>query len=227
MGITWKRETSGILSILIACCLLMSFVDAVWHPGYAVKSAVKIVAFFMVPLSYSRINKELQLKSLFIVRKAGMIRAAWFGIGVYLFILVCYFTIGTFFDFSQVTSALTKNVGVNKDNFVLVAIYISFINSLLEEFFFRGFAFMNLRKVAGRQFAYTVSSIAFALYHIAMMIGWFSIPLFLLLLGSLIGAGFLFDWLNEKQGNIYTSWFVHMFANFSINTVGFILFGII
>lgn len=207
--------------------MLMSFVDAIWHPGYAIKSAVKIIAFFVIPLGYSGINKDIQLKSLFVARKAGMIRAGLLGIGVYIFILICYFTIGTYFDFSQVTGSLTKNVGVNKDNFALVAIYISFINSLLEEFFFRGFAFMNLRRIAGRKIAYTVSSIAFALYHVAMMIGWFSIPLFVLLLVALIGAGLLFNWLNEKQGNIYTSWFVHMFANFSINTVGFILFGII
>ena len=33
--------------------------------------------------------------------------------------------------------------------------------------------------------------------------------------------------LNEKCENIYMSWLVHMFANFAINTVGCILFGII
>ena len=35
------------------------------------------------------------------------------------------------------------------------------------------------------------------------------------------------DYLNELNNNIYSSWFVHMFANFAINTVGFILFGVI
>ena len=32
-------------------------------------------------------------------------------------------------------------MGVNAGNFVFVALYISIVNSLLEEFFFRGFAF--------------------------------------------------------------------------------------
>ena len=35
------------------------------------------------------------------------------------------------------------------------------------------------------------------------------------------------DYLNERCENIYMSWLVHMFANFAINTVGCILFGII
>ena len=64
-------------------------------------------------------------------------------------------------------------------------------------------------------------------YHTAMMIGWFSISLFILLLLSLIIAGFIFNYLNERNNNIYSSWMVHMFANFAINTIGFILFGIL
>jgi hypothetical protein len=37
----------------------------------------------------------------------------------------------------------------------------------------------------------------------------------------------IFNILNEKSENIYASWLSHMFANFAINTIGFILFGII
>ena len=36
-----------------------------------------------------------------------------------------------------------------------------------------------------------------------------------------------YNYLNEKCENIYPSWLVHMCANFGINTIGFILFGII
>lgn len=227
MELSFRKEHRGIICILVVACLVMGFVDAVWQPGYAIKSLLKIMAFLVMPFCYSYRNKNVELKSLFIVRRRGMIKAVLLGIGVYAFILACYFTIGNFFDFSQVTGALNKNVGVNKENFIFVAIYISFVNSLLEEFFFRGFVFMNLRKMINRRFAYAVSSIAFALYHVSMMNGWFSIWLFLLLVSALIVAGLMFNRLNEKQQNIYTSWFVHMFANFAINTVGFILFGII
>lgn len=227
MEFNFRKNYRGIIYILFACCMFMGITDAVWQPGYAIKSVLKIIAFLLIPICYSYVNKNIQLKSLFAVKRKGIIHAVLIGLGVYAFILACYFTIGTFFDFSKVTGALNKNVGVNKDNFVFVAIYISFANSLLEEFFFRGFVFMNLRRLVNRKSAYLVSSIAFAVYHVAMMVGWFSIWLFLLLLAALIVAGIIFDWLNEKQENIYTSWFVHMFANFSINTVGFILFGII
>ena len=131
------------------------------------------------------------------------------------------------FDFSGITSALTNNIGVNGDNFIFVSLYISFVNSLLEEFFFRGFSFLTLRRISSSKFAYIFSAAVFSLYHVAMMIGWFSAGVFIIILAGLFAGGLIFNYLNDKSGTIYPSWFVHMFANFAINTVGFILFGII
>jgi CAAX amino terminal protease family. len=49
----------------------------------------------------------------------------------------------------------------------------------------------------------------------------------MLLIAGLFFAGLVFNWLNEKAETIYASWMVHMFANFAINTIGYILFGIL
>lgn len=57
-----------------------------------------------------------------------------------------------------------------------------------------------------------------------MMKGWFSIYLYIITLIGLFIGGLIFNYLNEKNENIYSSWLVHMFANFAINTIGFILF---
>jgi len=57
-----------------------------------------------------------------------------------------------------------------------------------------------------------------------MMIGWFSPLIFLLALTGLFVGGLIFNFFNERFGNIYVSWLIHMFANFAINTVGFIMF---
>ena len=48
-----------------------------------------------------------------------------------------------------------------------------------------------------------------------------------LLMFGLIVGGLIFNALNDKLGNIYPSWFVHMAANFAINSIGLILFDII
>lgn len=222
-----KNRLIAIFFIVIIGCSIMAIIDAVVRPRYEIKSAVKIILFFIVPFLYSRWDKRFKIKSLFIIKGKGLVQVFFLGVLVYVFILGCYFSIGTYFDFSNVTSQLQQNVGIKKENFIFVAIYISFINSLLEEFFFRGFIFTNLKALTSRGIAYSISALVFALYHIAMMTSWFSILLFALLLAGLTVGGVLFNYLNEKQGNIYTSWFVHMFANFAINTVGFMLFGIL
>ncbi|WP_308780115.1 type II CAAX endopeptidase family protein [uncultured Clostridium sp.] len=221
-----KKKT--IILIVLIGCLIMGFIDAVIRPDYLVKSFIKIMLFSIMPIIYSRYDKELNLSSLFKVKsKREIIIALLAGLAVFLFILGAYLIIGRLFDFSNVTSSLSENIGVDKENFILVAIYISFVNSLLEEFFFRGFAFLKLKEVSTRKFAYIFSALAFALYHVAMMIGWFDISLFILTIGGLFIGGLIFNYFNEKYKNIYVSWLIHMFANFAINYIGFMLFNII
>ena len=222
-----KKKKTIILIVLIGC-LIMAFIDAVIRPQYLIKSFIKIILFSIMPILYSKYDRELNLISLFKVKsKKEIIIAVLSGLAVFSFILGAYFIIGRFFDFSNVTSSLSENIGVDKDNFILVAIYISFVNSLLEEFFFRGFAFLKLKQVSSRKFAYVFSSLAFALYHVAMMIGWFSLSLFILTIAGLFIGGLIFNYFNEKYENIYVTWLIHMFANFSINYIGFMLFSII
>ena len=156
--------------------------------------------------------------------KKGLLLAFVLGVAVYGIIIGTYFALRNVFDFSGLTSSLNETTGVNGSNFLWVAIYISFVNSLLEEFFFRGFAFLTFKKAVARKFAYVFSSAAFALYHIAMMIGWFGIPVILLSLLGLFVGGVLFSAFAEKFDDIYLSWLVRMFANFALDTIGFFLF---
>ena len=221
-----KRRQLYIKFLVIAGCLIMAWVDAVLSPNYAIKSAVKFV-FLLLPLGYSLIDRQISFRNLFAFNKKTSLFSLFLGIGVYVLILGAYFIVGNYFDFSKVTMALENNIGVNKNNFVFVALYISFINSLLEEFFFRGFAFLALKKISHRKVACFFSASVFSLYHIAIMKSWFTPPLFILLILSLFISGIFFNWLNEKNDNIFASWMVHMFANFAINTIGFILFDII
>jgi membrane protease YdiL (CAAX protease family) len=222
-----KRKTVATCIIIILCCGLMAVVDGIIQPHYAVKSGIKLALFLAVPFIWSIFDKDLQLKKLFIADRKSLKMALMLCIPVYIVILGGYMLLKDVFDFSAVTASLTGNIGVTKENFIFVSVYISFVNSLLEEFFFRGFSFLTLRRIAGKKFAMIFSAAAFALYHVAMMTGWFGPVVFVLIMAGLFAGGIIFNYLNSKSGNIYASWFVHMFANFAINTVGFILFGII
>lgn len=212
-----------IYGITVLCCLVMAFVDGILHPGYAIKSAIKIALFLLFPLLISKTNPQVIYLQLLRPKKQGLLAACGLGIALYVLILGGFFLVRPFFDFSNIAGALTTNAGVSKDNFLYVSLYISFANSFLEEFFFRGFVFTNLKRLSGKITAYVFSAIIFSLYHVSMMVGWFSPLLFLLVLVGLTAGGILFNWLNEKLDTIYGSWLTHMFANFAINTIAFLL----
>ena len=210
--------------LVIIACIVMGIVDAVIQPGYAIKSAIKIIMFLLIPIVYGLFLKEFNIKNLMKPDKKGLCIALCLGFVIYGVVLGAYWIFKDVFDFSALTGSLNETTGVNKSNFVWVAIYISFVNSLLEEFFFRGFSFITLKKLTSRRFAYVFSSMVFALYHIAMMIGWFGLPVILISLVGLFIGGMIFNRFDEKSENIYLSWLIHMFANFATNTIGFILF---
>lgn len=220
-----NKTVLHILAVALISCTVMAIVDGVIQPGYAVKSAVKLVMFLLIPAVIAKQDRNIAMKSLFRFQKKGFLAALLLGLGIYVLIVGGYFALSQWIDFSGIVGALSENAGVQRENFLFVALYISFINSLLEEFFFRGFVFLNLKKCGSRSFAYGFSACSFSMYHVAMMIGWFDFWVFgLALLGLGIG-GVIFSYLDERQENIYTSWLTHMFANFAINTVGFVLLG--
>lgn len=215
------------IPILVAvACVIMGVVDAVIQPGYVVKSAIKILVFLLIPMIYSVKSGKCNIKSLLTPTKKGFLLAILWGGLVYAVVVGAYLIFRDVFDFSALVGSLNETTGVNKSNFLWVAIYISFVNSFLEEFFFRGFAFLGMKSFFSAKFSYIFSSLAFALYHIAMMIGWFGLPVVLISLLGLFAGGMIFNKFDEKNGNIYLSWLVHMFANFATNTIGFMLFAV-
>lgn len=222
-----RKNALAVCALVLLGCAAMTLVDGVLRPPYAVKSAVKLTLFLLAPLLYEYTVGRDGHRALFRIQRRALLRALALGLGVFALILGAYFALRGIFDFSAVTALLDKNAGVTAENFLWVSLYVSFVNSLLEEFFFRGFAFLVLRRYAGERFACLFSALSFALYHTAMMLGWFSPPLFLLALAGLAAGGVLFDLLDAGSGTIFPSWAVHIFANLAINTVGFILFKIL
>lgn len=227
-----KRERKAkyyvILTVLFST-IMMCIVDGIIMPPYFVKSAIKIFMFLLIPMLYFVFykGKSEYLKKLFIPKKKDFLLALGLGAGVFMVILGAYFLLKPLIDLSTIEKALVSGTGVTAENFIFVAIYISFVNSLLEEFFFRGYAFLILKKEKSKKFAYIFSSLMFALYHVGMTSGWFSILIYFLAMFGLFLGGCIFNFLNDKCENIYPSWLVHMCANFAINTIGLILFEII
>ena len=218
-----------IISTLVIFSLGVTFIDAVIQPPYFLKIAIKIIFFLLIPILYFIIWKTetVEFKTLFHFDSKGMKLSIILAFIIYGAIVCGFFLTRNAFDFSMVTENLTSGMRIDINNFIYVAIYITFFNSLLEEFFFRGFGFITLKKYVNRTVSYLVSPVLFAIYHMGMTFGSYDLLILCVMMSGLFAGGIIFNFLNEKYGNLYQSWFVHMAADAAIMTVGAVLFGIV
>ena len=210
-----------IMLYVVLSCIFMAFIELIIEPNYLIKSIIKIIMFFGIPFIITRLLK-INILNNFKINKKEIIKLFKMGIVIYLVGFILYLILKNVFDFSEIVHSLMVDQQVTEKQLIFVAIYLSFGNSILEEFMFRLISFIKLKEYCSRNFAYIFSSIMFSIYHIAMISIGFPLPLTFLSLIGLFILGILFNWLDEKDNNIYNSWFVHMFCDFLIMTIGFI-----
>ncbi len=220
-----KQRKWKIIFISLFSCVMMAAIELLWKPNYFYKSICKIGLFGGTILWMCL--KEKRSPSFFfkIQNKRQLLKAILLAVAVYVLILFVYGILGSKIDFSQMLNGLSQKEGISAKNFIWVTLYISCVNSLLEELLFRGYAYGFLKEDMPEWQASLFSAGLFAIYHVAIMVNWFSIWLFLLLLAGLFVAGLLFNYL-DHEGGILPSWLLHISANLAINTIGCLLVGV-
>ncbi len=216
-----KNKKLGIIILVVVSCIAMAIVETVIEPTYVVKSALKVVFFLILPIVFMKIVDEKIFDS-FALDKKSILKLLGLGAGIYALIMGAYFLTRGVFDYTALVDSLSADQHVTADSFIWIAMYISFGNSLLEEFLFRLIAFIVLSRHAPKPVAYVFSSVLFAVYHIAMIGKSFPLPLLALALVGLAAGGCIFNYVDDKNKNIYNSWIIHMFADFAIMTIWYI-----
>jgi membrane protease YdiL (CAAX protease family) len=224
-----KSKRFIILSTLLACFILYIIEQGV-GVSYAIKTILKISIFVGLPIGYVKliskqnISEALKLKDINLKDfKIGFISGLLF----FTIVMGAYFIVGNQIDFNMIAQELQTKLKVTPLNFIFIGLYITFGNSFLEEFFFRGFIFMNLYELGSKKLAYVYSSILFALYHIAIFKTWFTLPITFLALFGLVSVGFLFNWMDTKSRNFINSWIAHIFADIAVILIGLRMFEMI
>ncbi len=219
-----KRELSLILVLSLVAVGVIGYIDAFAPVAYLYKAMGKAVLFVGVPLLYWKLCPDFSYKTLFRCDKSTLKWGGLLGGFVFSVVVGAYFLTKSFVDLSMVTVELESRLHIDAGNFILVAVYIASCNSLLEEFFFRGFLFFRLKDLVNGKFAHITSSIIFAVYHVGIMLTWFVWWVFALCMLALVIGGVIFNLLDEKSESLYPSWICHACANVGINLVGCILF---
>lgn len=223
-----KKKVSLLVILSVIACIIMFFIEKYLHPGFFLKSILKIAVFLSSVAIYYKVTKDkFDLLGLKDLNRTNFYRILRLGLVVFIFILIGYYFMKNYIDLDNIKENLLSKEGITKDNFIFVSIYISVVNSLLEEFFFRGHIFGKLKSLNYKKLGYIFSPILFSLYHIAIIDSWFTPALFGLFVIGLVVVGVFFNFIMEKANSFLAPWIVHAFANLGINTIGFIMLGVL
>ena len=208
------------LILAIAGIAVLLWVEQWLGVSYIWKTLAKFILFLILPLLIFR--REVRLFMKFRDTDPQRIRMSLaIGVGVMAAVFGAFFLLRPFIDTEALVSDLAGRAGVTGVIYPFVAIYILFGNSLLEEFFFRGVLPAQFKEHP--RLGLTVPPILFAVYHIAIFLPWFSLPILAAAVAGLAAGGVIFQLANGRNGTILPSWIIHMSADLAVLIIGAIL----
>lgn len=107
--------------------------------------------------------------------------------------------------------------------YALLGVFYSVIHSYLEEYYWRWFAFRQLRRLSPLAPAAIISGIAFAAHHalvLGLFFGWGS-PLAWLAGGSVAVGGAFWAWLYDRSRRLWIAWLSHMVIDIGVFGMGY------
>ncbi len=111
--------------------------------------------------------------------------------------------------------------------YVLFGLFVSLAHSFLEEYYWRWFAFGQLRRVAPVPMAIVLSSLGFMAHHVFILgtyFGYGSLPTVTFSLAIALGGG-VWAWIYHRSDSLYGPWLSHLFVDVAIFVVGYDMVG--
>lgn len=214
-----KNLLIGLIPALLAITIVL-ITEQVFQPGYALKSAVKVLAFAGAIALYCVLTRR-RFSDVVGLHKIKNIKVILLCMLIFFVGMAAAFLLFRgWIDLPGIRQSLMTKENLTKENCLFVFLYIIFCNSFLEECFFRGFVFglFSDKRVGG-----IVSAVLFSVYHIGIFITWFNPLIFLLCLVGLAAVGLFLQWLCEKFGSVLASYMTHAGANVAIDVIGLLL----
>jgi membrane protease YdiL (CAAX protease family) len=111
--------------------------------------------------------------------------------------------------------------------YILLGVFYALFHSLLEEYFWRWFAFGQLRRVKRLWPAILVAALAFMGHHVVILGKLFENELWVAwLLSSAVAVGGVFwAWLYDRTGSLLGPWLSHLIIDVGVFWVGYELIG--
>jgi membrane protease YdiL (CAAX protease family) len=158
----------------------------------------------------------------------GLMLGAAFGVLVGAAMAALYFSVlkprGLFEQPAMEVQQKIKSFGLDSPaKYLLFAVFVAAIHSLLEEYYWRWFVFRQLSRGTTLPLAIGISSVAFALHHVLVLQVYFTwqSPLTWLFSAGVAVGGAVWAWLYHRSGSLYAPWLSHAVVDAAIFAVGY------
>jgi membrane protease YdiL (CAAX protease family) len=203
----------AVLPLVVITCQLLAFAmlygpEAKLSP---IEYSIYKLAFIVPPVWYCWQHGIGVFRDIFKFRNGrnGLPVAVGLGLAGAAIFLGVYFTVGhLLIDKAGVVAKINAQFGVNKTTVLLVAPFTVLLNSLLEEFFYRGFSFGLIVK-RNRKLGYLLPAVTFTVQHLLFIYHW--APWYSIAIGTLglFVFALVVEWLYERYDTIVAPWVAH------------------
>jgi len=173
------------------------------------------VCFLVPPLIYCRMLGISVFDDILKLRnwRRWLSRAVWLGGLAVLIFWGAYYILGDLLlDKAMIAEKIGDQFSVTASTVLLIAPVTILVNSLLEEFFYRGFAFGLLVK-RQRWLGYLLPATVFTIQHILFIYHWVTPLPFSMAVVGLFVLALVLEKMYEKADSIVAPWLVHVFGD--------------
>lgn len=196
---------------IIGVQLALDLDDALGVAGYSLYK----LCFLIPPLLYCKIVGIRVLDDIIKPRnwRRCLSQALGLGAAAVLIFWAAYYALGELLlDRQLIVEKIGQQFSVNARTVMLVAPITIFMNSLLEEFFYRGFAFGLLER-RHRAIAYSLPAAVFTVQHVLFIYHWVTpLPLLMAVAGLFVFA-LVLQKIYEAADSIVAPWLVHILGD--------------
>lgn len=109
-----------------------------------------------------------------------------------------------------------------RDHYWILVVYLSFFNSFVEEYYWRGFILAELRsRIPGMLPLCIISGVLFGLHHLVATLAMFPWPVVIVATGGSAIAGGVWAWMRLRGDSIFDCYISHIVADFGVMWIGY------
>ena len=177
------------------------------------------VCFLVPPLIYCRMKGIRVGRDIFVLKNWR--RYLWLAVGLGILSIAVFW--GLYFSLREtlnidedlIVKSTSEQFGVNRNNIFYVAPITIFLNSMLEEFFHRGFSFGLLVK-KNRWLGYLLPASVFTIQHILFIYKWTAPLKLVIAIVALFVFALVLQKIYEKAESLITPWVIHIMADIAM-----------